>query len=123
MATRSQPTSAASPASVDGGSGTATVDIGAFEALANPTTFTVTTALDENDGGLGLGSGDSLREVMQVANDNVGADTIVFDSAAYGNHHARRGRRTADDNRDPDHHRSGSEPVDGRECTWNQDYS
>ena len=56
-----------------------TVDIGAYEvAAANPTTFTVTTLLDEDDGGLGLGTGDSLREVMRAANDNVGSDTIAF---------------------------------------------
>ena len=62
----------------DGGSGTSRVDIGAYEAVAAPTTFTVTTIEDEDDGGLASGVGNSLREVLRAANDNVGADTIEF---------------------------------------------
>ncbi|AFY68479.1 polymorphic outer membrane protein [Thalassoporum mexicanum PCC 7367] len=39
----------------------------------------VTTTLDENDGGLGLGAGDSLREAIIEANTNADAvDTIVL---------------------------------------------
>ena len=66
----------------DGGSGSLHVDIGAYEAVDQPKVFVVTTELDEDDGGLGLGQGDSLREVIQAANENVGADTIVFNLPA-----------------------------------------
>ncbi|AFY68438.1 conserved repeat domain protein [Thalassoporum mexicanum PCC 7367] len=40
----------------------------------------VTTTVDENDGGLGLGVGDSLREAIVEANTNIDpTDTITFD--------------------------------------------
>lgn len=40
----------------------------------------VTTLLDEDDGGLGLGAGDSLREVLDAAGEG---DTIDFDPSLY----------------------------------------
>jgi hypothetical protein len=66
----------------DGGLDTGRTDIGAYEAVATPMTFIVTTELDEDDGVLGAGAGDSLREVLKAINDNIGADTITFDLVA-----------------------------------------
>ena len=62
----------------NGGSGAELVDIGAYEAVELPMVFVVTTAADEDDGGLGLGQGDSLREVLNAANENPGADQVFF---------------------------------------------
>jgi formylglycine-generating enzyme required for sulfatase activity len=44
----------------------------------------VTTLVDENDGTLGLGAGDSLREAIAVAGINPGADVIHFAAALDG---------------------------------------
>nr|WP_161501361.1 Ig-like domain-containing protein [Rhodopirellula sp. SM50] len=52
-------------------------DIGAYEH--DPVTNVVTTLLDEDDGGLGLGAGNSLREVINAANARPGLDVITFD--------------------------------------------
>ena len=70
---------AGEPRVQDGWSGMPQVDIGAYEATPAPHTYVVTTALDEDNGTLGAGQGDSLREVLEAANDNVGADRIEFD--------------------------------------------
>ena len=54
------------------------VDIGAFEAIADPQTFIVGANTDIVDRDYSAGQL-SLREAINLANDNVGADTIVFD--------------------------------------------
>jgi hypothetical protein len=46
-------------------------------------TYTVTTPIDENDGGAG-GIGLSLREALALANGDPGADTITFDASLAG---------------------------------------
>ena len=60
----------------NGGSGTATVDIGAYEAQAcDAASFVVTTLTDELD----YTNGDvSLREALNSANGNIGDDEIAF---------------------------------------------
>ncbi len=57
-------------------------DIGAYEHdfVGNA----VTTIADEDDGGLGLGTGDSLRELINAANARGGHDEIVFDPTIFG---------------------------------------
>ncbi len=58
------------------------VDIGAFEAQTLPaSSFIVTTASDELDYS---NTAVSLREAINSANGNVGADTITFDPAVFG---------------------------------------
>ncbi|WP_197456026.1 Ig-like domain-containing protein [Stieleria neptunia] len=52
-------------------------DIGAYEH--DPVNNVVTTLLDEDDGGLGLGAGNSLREVINATNARPGLDVITFD--------------------------------------------
>ena len=54
-----------------------TVDIGAFEVSH---TIVVTTLADEDDGTFdpSLGTGTSLREAINFANPNPGADSITF---------------------------------------------
>jgi len=56
------------------------IDIGADEVP----TLTVTIAADESDAGLGLGAGDSLREVINAANANPGPEVILFDAGLSG---------------------------------------
>ena len=46
-------------------------------------TFTVTTANDENDG-IDKGTGLSLREAVDAANNSAGTDRIIFDSGLSG---------------------------------------
>lgn len=46
-------------------------------------TLLVTTLVDENDSGLGLGDGNSLREVLNAANANADRDVIEFDAALF----------------------------------------
>ena len=50
--------------------------------------FTVTTLVDEADGGASIaspgGTGLSLREAISLSNANAGADTISFDSSLAG---------------------------------------
>ena len=46
-------------------------------------TFTVTTANDENDG-INKGTGLSLREAVDAANNSAGTDRIIFDSSLSG---------------------------------------
>lgn len=60
----------------------APIDIGMYEH--DFATNIVTTLADEDDGRLGLGSGDSLREVMNAAIARLGADTITFDPTLTG---------------------------------------
>lgn len=57
-------------------------DIGAYEH--DSFTNVVTTLIDENDGRLGRGTGNSLREVIIASNARDGADTITFDPALNG---------------------------------------
>ncbi|MEL6106145.1 MAG: choice-of-anchor Q domain-containing protein [Planctomycetota bacterium] len=57
-------------------------DIGAYEH--DPVNNVVTTLLDEDDGGLGLGAGNSLREVLTATNARPNADTITFDQSLTG---------------------------------------
>ena len=54
-----------------------TVDIGAFEVVAP---IVVTTLADEDDGSAdpGLGTGTSLREAIEFANQDPGPNTIIF---------------------------------------------
>ena len=72
---------------VDSRGAGAVVDIGAYEYQSSSSPpadgLIVTTLADENDGALGLGAGDSLREVMAAANAHPGADTITFDPALF----------------------------------------
>lgn len=60
----------------------APIDIGAYEHDFSHNV--VTTLLDENDGVLGVGAGDSLREVIEAATARPGADTITFDPTLTG---------------------------------------
>ncbi|WP_372895656.1 Ig-like domain-containing protein [Stieleria sp.] len=57
-------------------------DIGAYEH--DPVNNVVTTLLDEDDGGLGLGAGNSLREVINATNARPGLDVITFDPTLIG---------------------------------------
>ncbi|MDV6033296.1 MAG: hypothetical protein F9B45_25055 [Phycisphaera sp. RhM] len=57
-------------------------DIGAYEH--DPVNNVVTTLLDEDDGGLGLGAGNSLREVINATNARPGLDVITFDPTLNG---------------------------------------
>ncbi|MCA9139550.1 MAG: right-handed parallel beta-helix repeat-containing protein, partial [Planctomycetales bacterium] len=57
-------------------------DIGAYEH--DPVTNVVTTLLDEDDGGLGLGTGNSLREIINAANARPVLDVIAFDPQLFG---------------------------------------
>ena len=70
---------------VDGGSGTATVDMGSFEsqALAG-LSLVVTTANDELDPVPPVGADLSVREALSLANGSAGADTITFDTSLSG---------------------------------------
>ena len=47
------------------------------------TTYIVNTLVDENDGAM-MGTGTSLREAIQLANDNPGADRIIFEDGLSG---------------------------------------
>jgi formylglycine-generating enzyme required for sulfatase activity len=64
------------PAASDGYNG--------FRLARNADSFVVTTLLDENDAALGLGSGDSLREVIAAAKASPGTDGIRFAPALDG---------------------------------------
>ncbi len=57
-------------------------DIGAYEH--DFVTNIVTTLVDEDDGGLGLGTGNSLREIIQATNARSISDTIGFDPSLHG---------------------------------------
>lgn len=57
-------------------------DMGAYEH--DFVTNIVTTLLDEDDGGLGLGTGNSLREIINATNARLIPDTIAFDTALFG---------------------------------------
>ncbi|QEF99461.1 hypothetical protein Mal15_35260 [Stieleria maiorica] len=57
-------------------------DIGAYEH--DPVTNVVTTLLDEDDGSLGMGAGNSLREIIQATNARPIHDTITFDPGLNG---------------------------------------
>ena len=59
---------------LDGQNRSAIPDIGAFEVQS----FTVDILADENDSSLGLGTGNSLREVFEAVNQTPGADIVSF---------------------------------------------
>ncbi len=66
----------------DGGTERGGIDqseVATFLITFVPTTLTVTTAIDEDDGMLFAGEGNSLREVIQVANTFIGLNTIQFE--------------------------------------------
>lgn len=70
------------------------VDIGAFERQS--VTFTVDTLVDESDGDISAGDL-SLREALELANANPGADTVTFDGGLSGTINLSLGQLTISD--------------------------
>lgn len=60
------------------------IDLLLDHVTLEPLSFTVTTLTDENDGALGLGTGDSLREGIAAATASVGVELIRFAPALDG---------------------------------------
>jgi CSLREA domain-containing protein len=60
--------------------GTARIDVGSYESHA--LAYVVDT-LDDEDDGIGVGNGTSLRDAINAANDDPGDDEIVFDPALF----------------------------------------